>query len=60
MGSFSSAYPKSVKRQSNHQYRYTLLGSASIKAARKMLVKVTPGVNFTNVFRAAFFPILFC
>ncbi len=27
------------------------------KAARKMLVKLTPGVNFTNISRAAFAPI---
>jgi len=30
------------------------------KAAHKILVKLTPLVNFTNILRAAFAPILFC
>jgi len=34
-----------------------LLGSAGIKAARKMLVKLTTGVNFIDVLRAAFMPV---
>jgi len=33
---------------------FTLLGSTSVKASRKMLVKLTPGVNFINVLRTAF------
>jgi len=33
---------------------FTLLGSTSIKAAHKMLVKLTPGVDFTKVLRAVF------
>jgi len=33
---------------------FTLLGSARTKAAHIMLMKLTPGVKFTNVFRAAF------
>jgi len=31
-----------------------LLGSSHIKASRKMLVKLTPGLNFINVLRTAF------
>jgi len=42
------------KRQSSHQCLFARLGSACAKAARKMLVKLTPGVNFTNVLCAAF------
>jgi hypothetical protein len=30
------------------------------KAAHKMLVKLTPGVNFTNILWAAFAPKSFC
>jgi len=33
---------------------FALLGSAHIKAARKMLIKLTPGPYFFNVLRAAF------
>ncbi len=29
------------------------------KAARKMLIKLTPFINFTNILRAAFSPILY-
>jgi len=37
------------KRQSNWQCRLVLLGPTSVKAARTMLVKLTPGVNFINI-----------
>jgi len=30
------------------------MGSARLKALRKMLVKLTPGVDFTNILRKAF------
>jgi len=30
------------------------LGSADVKAAHRKLMKLTPGVNFTNVLQAAF------
>jgi hypothetical protein len=33
---------------------FLLLGSSPIKALQKMLMKLTPWVNFTNVLRAAF------
>ncbi len=35
------ADPKSVKRQSSHEYLFSLLGSTLVKAAGKMLVKLT-------------------
>ncbi len=35
-------------------YFYPLLGSTSVKAVGKMLVKFTPGLNFTNVLHTAF------
>jgi len=38
----STQIPNFRKRQSSHQYLFTLLGSARIKAARKTLVKFTP------------------
>jgi hypothetical protein len=40
-----STDPKSIKIQSSHQYFFALLGSESVKAARKMLVKLSPGHN---------------
>jgi len=40
---FTSADPKSVKIQLSCQYLFSLLGSVRIKAARKMLFKLTPG-----------------
>jgi len=33
---------------------FTLLGSACVKAVRRMLMKLSPGVDFTNVLQAAF------
>jgi len=37
--------PKSVRIQSSCQYRFTLLGSTGTKAARRTLMKLTPGLN---------------
>ncbi len=34
--------PKSVRIQSSSQYLFTLLGSRNVKAARRMLMKLTP------------------
>jgi len=34
--------PKSVRIQSSYQYFFTLLGSTGAKAARRMLMKLTP------------------
>jgi hypothetical protein len=36
------ADPKSVKTQTSCKYLFALMGSAHIKAARKMLMKLTP------------------
>jgi hypothetical protein len=33
---------------------YALLGSTHVKASRKMLMKLTPGVSFINVLHTAF------
>jgi len=52
LGSISSTFlrkafmcpdPKRTKRQSSHQCLFALLGSASIKAACKMLMKLAQG-----------------
>ncbi len=42
------------KIQLSHQCLFTLLGSTSVKAVRRTLVKLTQGLNFINVLRAAF------
>jgi len=33
---------------------FTLLGSERVKAAHKMLMILTPGINFINILRTAF------
>ncbi len=33
---------------------FTLLGSAGVKAVRRTLMKLTPGLNFINILRTAF------
>ncbi len=38
-----------------HLYYFTLLGSTSIKAVRRMLMKLTPGLSFTNIFTYSFY-----
>jgi len=50
---FTSSFYSDHKKSSCKVF-FALLGSAHIKAARKMLVKLTPGVNFINVLRTAF------
>jgi len=52
---FTLKDPKSANRQSSHQYLSILLGSAYVKAAHKMLMKLTPGVNITDIEKRAFF-----
>jgi len=44
-----NADPKSEKRYSKAVSLFVCLGSAQVKAAHKMLVKLTPGANFTNI-----------
>jgi hypothetical protein len=51
---FTHKDPKIVKIQSSFQYLLRFLRFACLKAARKMLLKLTPGVNFINVLEAAF------
>jgi len=46
--------PESAKIQLSHQYLFTLTGSTSLKAYHRMLVTLTPGVDFTNVLRKTF------
>jgi len=50
------ANPKSAKKKTNNLLAFYLLsGSAQVKAVHKMLVKLTPGVNFTNIFTLSFY-----
>jgi len=42
------------KSQSSCQYLFTLLGSACVKAVRRTLMKLSPGVNFNNNLQVAF------
>ncbi len=39
---FALVDPKSVRTQSSLQYHFTLLGSTSVKAVRRKLLKLTP------------------
>jgi len=54
-----NADPKSAKKTDSLTVSLLLLGSAKVKAAHEMLVKLTPVVNFINILPAAFAPILF-
>jgi len=51
---------KAQKRLAVGLYIFLLLGSSCIKAAHKMSVKLTPGVNFINILHAHFAPIFWC
>jgi len=42
--------PKSAKRQSSHQCFFGILGSAREKAARKILVNLTPAPGGRGVY----------
>jgi hypothetical protein len=47
--------PKKHKKiQFSHKYLFTLSGSASVKAVHRMLMKLSPGVDFTNILREPF------
>jgi len=46
---FTPVAPQSLSTQSSYQYLFTLLGSTSVKAVRRMLMKMSPCVNFINV-----------
>jgi len=45
----NTEYPKRVKIQSSCQYLFELLGSSRAKAACRTLMKLTLGVDFTNI-----------
>jgi hypothetical protein len=47
--------PKALKRQSSHQRLFTLVGPTRVKDSHKMSVKLTPRVNFINIFGPVFF-----
>jgi len=49
---FMWADPKSVKIQSSCQYLSALWGCVGVEASQKMLMKLTPVVNFTNILQA--------
>jgi len=52
---FTFADPKSVKKsQLSHKYLFTLLGSASIKAVCRTLMKLSPWNNYIYILRTAF------
>jgi hypothetical protein len=57
---FTDTDPKSVIIQLSHHYLFALFGSAHVKAARKMSIKLTPVVNIINILQAAFVLISFC
>jgi hypothetical protein len=44
-----SQIPKAQKKLLNLTVFIALLGSVRVKAARRTLVKLTPGINFTNI-----------
>jgi hypothetical protein len=49
-----SGFDQKRKKTDNLTVFFALSGSARIKAAGKMLVKLTQGVNFSNILQAAF------
>ncbi len=54
-GSFYAHRSQKGKKMSSHQYFVALLGSASVKAAQLMLVKLIPDINFNNILQDARF-----
>jgi len=56
--SINSFYaPRSwMHKKESQQCHLALLGPTSVKAAHKMLVKMTPGLNFINILLTAFTP----
>ncbi len=46
--------PKAQKKHSSHQCLFLLLGTECGKAALRMLMKLTPGVDLANVSQTAF------
>jgi len=58
--SFYKRISQKHKRQSSQQCLIALLGSASRKAAHKMLVILTTVVRFTNILQPAFALVFIC
>jgi hypothetical protein len=52
---FTLVAPKSVRIKSSCQYLFTLLVSTGTKAACRMLMKLTPGLDFENMFVSSFY-----
>ncbi len=52
---FTPVAPQSIRTQSSCQYLFTLLGSSSVKAVHRTLMKLSPGVNSST-----FYEHLFC
>ena len=52
---FTRVDPESTKKTDDLNVFFALLGSAGTIVACKMLMKLTPEVDFTNILRAAFF-----
>jgi len=51
---FALADPESAKKTVKLSVFFALSGSALAKAAPKMLLKLTPGLNFIFIFKTAF------
>jgi len=51
---YTRAIPKAQKKTEGLTIFFALLGSLHVKAARNNLVKLTPGLNFTNLFSCSF------
>jgi len=50
---FKVVDPKSVKNTVKSSVPFTLLGTAGVKAVRRTLMKLSPGVNFINILPTA-------
>jgi len=51
---FASTDPESIKKTDNLTVFFALSGSKQVKAAPRMLMKLTPVVDFTNMFAITF------
>jgi len=52
---FTCTDHKSAKKTDSLTVFFALMGSAHIKAAHRMLINLTPWINFTNIFTCSFF-----
>jgi len=51
---FTRTDHKSAKNNDSLTVCFATLGSGRVKAVHKMLMKLTPGINLTNILRSAF------